>query len=93
MFLKLVSLQGAVARPARQIYIPARSRFTIKNLTAGAYDVRYRDLTSGGLSRSESMTITETTSSRNIQYSAITLTLYKVANGNTATYGLSEDEF
>jgi hypothetical protein len=93
VFLKLVSLQGAVARPARQIYIPARSRFTIKNLTAGAYDVRYRDLTSGGLSRSESMTLTETTTSRNIQYSAVTLTLYKVANGNTATYGLSEDEF
>jgi len=93
VFLKLVALQGAVARPVRQIFIPARSRFTIKNLTAGVYDVRYRDMTSGGLSRSEAMTLTETTTSRNTQYSVVTLTLYKVANGNTATYGLSEEEF
>ncbi|OAE10921.1 hypothetical protein AZH11_23245 [Pseudomonas simiae] len=93
VFLKLIALQGAVATPARQIFIPARSRFTIKNLTAGNYDVRYRDLTSGGLSRSEAMTLTETTTSRRTQYSVVTLTLYKVANGNTATYALSEDEF
>lgn len=93
VFLKLVALQGAVARPVRQVFIPARSRFTIKNLTAGAYDVRYRDLTSGGLSRSEAMTLNEITMSRNIQYSTVTLTLYKVANGNTQTYALSEDEF
>ncbi|MFL1542544.1 J domain-containing protein [Pseudomonas sp. O39] len=93
VFLKLVALQGMVAKPARQILIPARSRFTIKNLTPGDYDVRYRDLTSGGLSRSEVMTLTETPTSRGTQYSVVTLTLYKVANGNTATYGLSEDEF
>lgn len=93
VFLKLVALKGALARPARQIFIPARSRFTIKNLTAGDYDVRYRDLKSGGLSRSEAMTLTETTTSRGTQYSAVTLTLYKVVNGNMATYGLPEDEF
>jgi len=93
VLLKLVALEGRVARPARQIFIPAHSLFTIKNLTAGNYDVRYRDLTSGGLSRSESMRLTESTTYRGTEYSVITLTLYKVANGNTATYGLSEDEF
>lgn len=91
--LKLVVLEGKVASPARQIFIPAHSRFTIKNLTAGNYDVRYRDLTSGNLSRSESMRLTETTTYKGTEYSVITLTLYKVVNGNTATYGLSEDEF
>ncbi|KAF2394332.1 J domain-containing protein [Pseudomonas frederiksbergensis] len=91
--LKLVALEGKVARPARQIFIPAHGRFTIKNLTAGNYDVRYRDLTSGNLSRSELMRLTETSTYKGIQYSVITLTLYKVVNGNTATYGLSEDEF
>lgn len=93
VLLKLVALEGEVARPARQIFIPAHSRFTIKNLTAGNYDVRYRDLTSGGLSRSESMEITESTTYKGTEYSVITLTLYKVAHGNTETYGLSEDEF
>jgi hypothetical protein len=93
VLLKLVALDGKVARPARQIFVPAHSSFTIKTLSAGNYDVRYRDLTSGGLSRSESMKLTETTTSRGSEYSVVTLTLYKVAHGNTATYGLSEEEF
>ena len=93
VFLKLIALEGSVARPARQIYIPAHSRFTIKSLSAGNYDVRYRDLNSGGLSRSEAMRLTETATYQGTEYSIVTLTLYKVANGNTQTYGLSEDEF
>ena len=93
VFLKLVALQGTVARPARQVFIPAHSQFTMKSLTSGRYDVRYRDLNSGGLSRSESMQLTEKTTYRGTEYAVITLTLYKVANGNAATYSLSEDEF
>lgn len=93
VFLKLVALQGKVARPARQIFIPAHGRFSIKNLAPGLYDIRYRDLSSGGLSRSQSMQLSETTTPRGTQYSVITLTLYKVANGNATTYALSEDEF
>ena len=65
----------------------------MKSLTSGRYDVRYRDLNSGGLSRSESMQLTEKTTYRGTEYAVITLTLYKVANGNAATYSLSEDEF
>lgn len=91
--LKLVALEGNLARPARQIFVPAHSQFTIKNLTTGTYDVRYRDLSSGGLSRSEAMHLTETTTQGGIQYSSFTLTLYKVSNGNAKTYSLAEDEF
>ncbi|AZC18565.1 J domain-containing protein [Pseudomonas sp. CMR5c] len=93
VFLKLVALQGTVARPARQVFIPAHSQFTIKNLAPGRYDVRYRDLNFGGLSRSEAMQLTEKTTHRGTEYAVITLTLYKVANGNAATFTLSEDEF
>lgn len=93
VFLKLVALQGTVARPARQVFIPAYNKFTIKNLTPGRYDVRYRDLNSGALSRSEPMQLTEKATYRGTEYAVITLTLYKVANGNAATYALSEDEF
>lgn len=93
VLLKLVALEGAVARPARQVFIPARSQFTIKSLTAGSYDIRYRDLSTGELSRSDSMRLTETKTYQGTNYSVMTLTLYKVANGNTSTYGLSEEEF
>ncbi|MCF5222984.1 J domain-containing protein [Pseudomonas syringae] len=93
VLLKLVALQGSVARPARQIFVPAHRSFTIRNLTAGLYDVRYRDLTSGALSRSDLIRLTETTTYKGIEYSVLTLTLYKVANGNAMIHGLSEDEF
>lgn len=64
-----------------------------ENVTAGTYDVRYRDLTTGGLSRSESFVLEETQVSGGIQYSQMSLTLYKVQNGNMQTYRLGEDEF
>lgn len=93
VFVKLVSLSTAEAYPVRQFYIPARGTFMAENVTAGTYDVRYRDLTTGGLSRSESFVLEETRVSGGIQYSQMSLTLYKVQNGNMETYRLGEDEF
>lgn len=57
------------------------------------YDIRYRDLHSGGLSRSEAITLSEVHTDEGAQYSNFTMTLYKVKNGNMKTYGLSEAEF
>jgi hypothetical protein len=93
VFVKLVSLTGNFAKPARFVFIPAHGRFTIKAVTPGSYDVRYRDLVSGYLSRSEQFTLEEKKTSRGTQYSDLTLTLYKVQNGNMTTYNLAEDEF
>ncbi len=92
-FVKLVSLDGAKAYPVRQFYIPAFGRFTLKKVTAGSYDIRYRDLRSGGLSRSEAFNLEETPANNGTQYSIMTMTLYKVQHGNMKTYGLSETEF
>jgi curved DNA-binding protein CbpA len=93
VFVKLVSLEGAEAYPVRQFYIPAYSKFTVNKVSAGSYDVRYRDLSSGGLSRSESFNLEETQIAGGTQFSKYTMTLYKVRNGNMQTYGLSEAEF
>lgn len=93
VFVKLVSLDGAVARPVRQFYIPAYGKFTVNKVTHGSYDVRYRDLNNGGLSRSESFNLEETEIDGGTQFSNYTMTLYKVRNGNMQTYGLSEAEF
>lgn len=93
VFVKLVSLDGAQAYPVRQFYIPALGSFTLKKITAGRYDVRYRDLSSGGLSRSEAVTLIELHSDAGVQFSNMTMTLYKVKNGNMQTFGLSEAEF
>lgn len=93
VFVKLVSLEGAKAYPVRHFYIPAYSKFTVNNVNAGSYDIRYRDLNSGDLSRSESFNLEETEIDGSTQFSNYTMTLYKVHNGNMQTYDLSEAEF
>jgi len=93
VFAKLVSLDGAAAYPVRQFYIPAFGSITLRDASAGSYDIRYRDLTSGGLSRSEAFILSEIHTNEGVQFSHITMTLYKVRNGNMKTYGLTETEF
>jgi len=93
VFVKLVSLDSALAYPVRQFYISAFSSFTLNKITAGTYDIRYRDLDSGSLSRSEAFNLEETPIDKGIQFSNITITLYKVQDGNMQTYNLSEAEF
>ncbi len=93
VFVKLVALDGATAYPVRQFYIPAHGQFTMNKVTPGRYDIRYMDLDSGSLSRSESFDADEHLTYDGIEYSTHTLTLYKVANGNMQTYPLAADEF
>lgn len=95
--VKLVSLSGPRAYPVRVFYIPARGKFTLKKLTPGSYDIRYRDLNSGGLSRTESFDLTEKPiyehGNNGIEYTTLTFSLYKVRDGNARTYPLAESEF
>lgn len=93
VFVKLVSLDSAQAYPVRQFFIPAFGSFALEKVTAGSYDIRYRDLSNGGLSRSEAFNLDETKTYSGTQFSNITMTLYKVKNGNMQTYGLTEGEF
>ena len=93
VFLKLVYLSNTEAIPARMCYIPAYSSFTFTSVFAGRYDVRYRDLTSGGLSKTEEFILTEKKTYTGTSYSNLTLTLYKVENGNMKTEAIEESEF
>ena len=93
VFVKLVSLDGPVAVPARVFFVPAHAEFLVSQLVAGSYDIRYRDLDTGRLSRSESFTLDETTGAGETRYSEFTMTLYKVAHGNAHFYDLADSEF
>lgn len=93
VFVKLVSLDGSEAYPVRTFFIPAYGNFTTNKVTAGSYDIRYRDLDSGWLSRSESFELKEIPTKDGTQFSNMTMTLYKVKNGNMQSYALSEAEF
>lgn len=93
VFVKLVSLDGENSYPIRTIMIRARDQFTLNKVRAGNYDVRYRDLDSGILSRTDPFNLQEVFTYDGTQYSNITMTLYKVGNGNMQTYKISESEF
>jgi curved DNA-binding protein CbpA len=93
VFVKLVSLDNDVSYPVRQFFIPAQGRFTMNKVSGGRYDIRYRDLDSGGLSRSEAFDVEEMHTANGVQFSDITMTLYKVQDGNFQTYDLADSEF
>lgn len=93
VFLKLISLNSTQAYPVRLCYIPAYSQFKFLAVAAGRYDVRYQDLTSGGFSKTEEFTLNETRTYQGTEFSNLTLTLYKVANGNMHTESIDESQF
>jgi hypothetical protein len=93
VFLKLVSLNNATAYPVRACYIPAYSKFTFENVLPGSYDVRYQDLSMGGFSKTEEFNLTETRTISGIEFSTLTLTLYKVQHGNMHTSAIDESDF
>ena len=93
MFVKLVAIDNDKTVPIRHMFVPGASRFTAANVRSGQYDVRYQDLTSGGLSRSEQFEVSQQEDSRGTQFSQITMTLYKVSDGNMETFALSPSEF
>lgn len=91
--VKLVYLGQAGREVVRQCFIPAFSQFVMKNVSAGRYDIRYRDLTSGTLARSEPFELLQNEKDNGIEYSEFSLTLYTVRGGNTSTYPIDEAEF
>ena len=93
VFVKLVSLGCVEAYPLRQFYIPAFGSFTMSKITAGSYDICYRNLSNVDLSRSDSFNIEEIRTFRNTQYSNFTTMLHKDQQGNMQAYDLSEAEF
>lgn len=93
VFVKLNALNASGKRPIRHIFIPAHQRFTMNKINAGRYDVRYRDLDTGGMQKSEPFELEQTPMEDGIQYSEMSLTLYKVRNGNMETFVIKEQDF
>jgi curved DNA-binding protein CbpA len=90
---KLVAVDNPVDSPVREFFIPAGQKFEITRIRAGSYDVRYRDLETGALSKSEQFILTERATQNGRQFSNITMTLYKVTDGNMQTFRIQEGEF
>lgn len=77
----------------RHIFIPNGSSFTMTGVAPGAYEIRYRDLSNGAISKSEPMTLRQIEEDQGTRFSVLKLTLYRVADGNTSFSPVSEDRF
>ncbi|MDR1283431.1 MAG: J domain-containing protein [Opitutaceae bacterium] len=70
VFIKLVSLDYKTPTPVRHFFIPKYGSYTCKSIRQGTYDIRYRDLDSGAISKSSPFTLEETRTSEVINYSS-----------------------
>lgn len=77
----------------RHVFIPQGASFVMANIAPGTYDIRYRDLSSGQIARSEPLLLQQIEDSQGTRFSVVRLTLYRVADGNTSFAPLSEDQF
>ncbi len=94
MFVKLVSLDGPNAAPARIFFVLARSRFTVSALSIGTYDLRYRNLTSGALARSTAFIVEEVVTAQGTRHvGSMQMALFAAGDGALRTYALGEAEF
>ncbi len=93
VFVKLVSIDSAKAFPVRQFFVNAFGTFIVNKVRAGNYDVRYKDLDLGSISKSEPFELTEIPTNDGVEYSTMSMTLYKIQNGNMETTTIPESEF
>ncbi len=93
VFVKLVAVDAGGTTPVRHIFIPAHASFTMASVSVGTYDVRFMNLSNGGLARTEQFTLTETATAGGTQYRDVRMTLFNVTNGNARIYPLEPGQF
>lgn len=90
---KLFALGGKKPRPVRTFFIKEGESYKIRDIRPGSYDVRYQDLDSGRMERTDSFDLRQEETYEGVRYSNVTFTLYTVAGGNMRPQSISEDDF
>lgn len=93
VFVKLFMLITSPPTAIRVFFIRAGEQFTVRHVLPGNYDVRYRELDSGLLLRSDSFELKEIPTAEGTRYHVFRMTLYKVPGGTMRTYEISESDF
>jgi hypothetical protein len=94
MLVKLFDRRPQRPVAVRVFFLRAHEKFTLANVAAGPYDIRYQDLDSGIRLRSQPFNLEEIQQpDGSVQYSVTSLTLFVVSNGNTRSEVIGPDEF
>jgi hypothetical protein len=93
IFMKLYTLNSTPPQAIRVFFIRKGEKFITKNVKAGSYDLRFRDLNYGGLSRTDEFNLEEYKEfDGSTKFHRFTLIL-KSQHGNIKMYPISEQEF
>lgn len=93
VYVKLCRASKEACNGLRHVFIPQGSTFTMLDVAPADYDIRYRNLTTGQISRSEPIEIREQETSEGTRYSVFRLTLYTVSGGNASFTTIPEEQF
>ena len=94
MLVKLFDRSSEHPIAVRVLFLRAHDQFTLANVASGAYDIRYQDLDSGIISRSQPFNLEQSQQpDGSVQYSVTSLTLFVVSDGNTRSEIIGPDEF
>lgn len=94
VMVKLYALSTEGPTCARVFFVKHGDRFTVTHIRRGTYDIRYRNLESGTLSKSEAFDLQETvTGDGSVRTSQVEMTLYGTPAGNMAAYPIAENDF
>ena len=94
MLVKLIDRRYADPIAVRILFLRAHEQFTLANIAAGAYDIRYQDLDSGIILKSQPFNLEQIQQpDGSLQYSVTSLTLFVVSNGNTRSEIIGPEEF
>jgi hypothetical protein len=93
VFAKLFTIGPHSRVLARAFFVPAGGQFTIESLERGRYDLRYRNLSSGALVKSDPFEFAEISGDDSVKVTTMKMTLYKVAGGTLRTQSISDEEF
>lgn len=91
LYLKLYAPDQIL--PARVFFVKAESSFTLENLETHDYELRYQDLETGGLVKTEALPIRGGETEEDPYANHRRIILSKVINGNLKTEVISEEEF
>jgi hypothetical protein len=85
--VKLFSL--TTGKAVRVFLVRDNQSFTVEDIASDRYDVRYKNLASGRISKSEPFELVET----DTESTHMRMTLYKVRDGNMRTQDIPEESF
>jgi len=77
----------------RHVFIPFGDSFTLNEIPAGSYELRYRDLTSGQTVKSEPIVLGQVQDEQGARFSVVRVSLYRLTSGNLAFSPVAEEQF